>query len=74
METISNKKMKKTQSWLKVSKQQNCLNKISETGKQNHLLQTIELVTDGSLSLVFSKDLEKQHNFFWVLSLNAIGT
>ena len=64
--------MKKTQSWLKVSKQENCLNKISKTGKQNHLLQTIELVTDGSLCLVFRKILKKQHNFFRLLSLNVI--
>ena len=53
--------MKKTQSW-QVSKQQNCLNKIIETWKQNNLLQTIELVIDGSKSLVFSKILEKQDN------------
>ena len=56
----------------KVSKQQNCLNKIGETGRENHLLQTIVLVTDGSLSLVFSKILKEQHNFFGLLSLNAI--
>ena len=47
--------MKKTQSWLKVSKQQSCLDKISETGNQNHLLETIELVTDESLSIAFSR-------------------
>ena len=47
--------MKKTQSWLKVSKQQSCLDKISETGNQNHLLQTIELVTAESLSIAFSR-------------------
>ena len=38
---IPNKKMKKMQNWHKVSKQQNCLNKISEI--------FIELVTDGKL-------------------------
>ena len=64
--------MKKTQSWFKVSKQQNCINKISKTGKQNYLLQNIELVTDGSLCLVFRKILKKQQNFFFLLSLNVI--
>ena len=68
--------MKKRQRWLKVSKQQNCLNKISETEKQHHPLQADELVTDGGFSLVFSKlkKNKKQRNLFWVLSLNIIGT
>ena len=50
------------------------LNKISETGKQNHLFKTSDLVTDGSLSLVFTKILKKQQNFFRLLSLNVIDT
>ena len=36
------------------------------------ILQTTELITDGNLSLVFSKNLNK-HNFFWVLKLNVRG-
>ena len=64
--------MKKAQCWLEVSKQQNCLNKISKTANQNNLLQTIEMVTVGSLCLVFRKIFKKQYNFFWLLSLNVI--
>lgn len=64
--------MKKTQSWIKVSKQQTYLDKINKTGNQNHLLPTIELVTDGNLCLVFRKILKKQHNDFRLLRLNVI--
>ena len=52
--------MKKIQNWHKVSKQQNSLHKISETGKQHNLLQAIKLVTVGSLSLVFRKTFFKK--------------
>lgn len=52
LEKVPDKKKRGEQA---ASKQQNRLNIISETGKLNHLPQTIELVTDGTLSLVISK-------------------
>ena len=50
LEKIPSKERKRRRARLKakVSQHQNCLNEISKTGKQNPLLQTIELITDGS--------------------------
>ena len=50
LEKVLSKERKRRRARLKtnVSQEQNCLNEISETGKQNPLLQTIELITDGS--------------------------